>query len=296
MSAKIPDELKADLPQTKWGKVLVATPVVMTVVATLLAGLASSEMTRAQYDRSLAAQQQSKAGDQWSFFQAKRLRGALQLSTLDLLKGTTPVRPLDEASLKPLGELDAVTLAALLKGELPAAPSAAATDASVKAALEAVESMKPETEIRSHLAQVKDATLEEALRAARDRSAAFDTLLKPVNQAVDRVEKAVTAAAELRRDFTAARLRYAAARYDAEARLNQAIANLYELQVRKNNMSAERHHRRSGQFFYGMLTAQAAVVIATFSLAARQRNYLWGLAAAAGAAAVSFAIYVYLCM
>lgn len=298
MSAKIPDELKADLPQTKWGKVLVATPVVMTVVATLLAGLASSEMTRAQYDRSLAAQQQSKAGDQWSFFQAKRLRGALQLSTLDLLKGTTPVRPLDEASLKPLGELDAVTLAALLKGELPAAPSAAATDASVKAALEAVESMKPETEIRSHLAQVKDATLEEALRAARDRSAAFDTLLKPVNQAVDRVEKAVTAtaAAELRRDFTAARLRYAAARYDAEARLNQVIANLYELQVRKNNMSAERHHQRSGQFFYGMLTAQAAVVIATFSLAARQRNYLWGLAAAAGAAAVSFAIYVYLCM
>lgn len=298
MSAKIPDELKADLPQTKWGKVLVATPVVMTVVATLLAGLASSEMTRAQYDRSLAAQQQSKAGDQWSFFQAKRLRGALQLSTLDLLKGTTPVRPLDEASLKPLGELDAVTLAALLKGELPAAPSAAATDASVKAALEAVESMKPETEIRSHLAQVKDATLEEVLRAARDRSAAFDTLLKPVNQAVDRVEKAVTAtaAAELRRDFTAARLRYAAARYDAEARLNQAIANLYELQVRKNNMSAERHHQRSGQFFYGMLTAQAAVVIATFSLAARQRNYLWGLAAAAGAAAVSFAIYVYLCM
>lgn len=298
MSAKIPDELKADLPQTKWGKVLVATPVVMTVVATLLAGLASSEMTRAQYDRSLAAQQQSKACDQWSFFQAKRLRGALQLSTLDLLKGTTPVRPLDEASLKPLGELDAVTLAALLKGELPAAPSAAATDASVKAALEAVESMKPETEIRSHLAQVKDATLEEVLRAARDRSAAFDTLLKPVNQAVDRVEKAVTAtaAAELRRDFTAARLRYAAARYDAEARLNQAIANLYELQVRKNNMSAERHHQRSGQFFYGMLTAQAAVVIATFSLAARQRNYLWGLAAAAGAAAVSFAIYVYLCM
>lgn len=298
MSAKIPDELKADVPQTKWGKVLVATPVGMTVVATLLAGLASSEMTRAQYDRSLAAQQQSKAGDQWSFFQAKRLRGALQLSTLDLLKGTTPVRPLDEASLKPLGELDAVTLAALLKGELPAAPSAAATDASVKAALEAVESMKPETEIRSHLAQVKDATLEEALRAARDRSAAFDTLLKPVNQAVDRIEKAVTASAgaELSRDFTAARLRYAAARYDAEARLNQAIANLYELQVRKNNVSAERHHRRSGQFFYGMLTAQAAVIIATFSLAARQRNYLWGLAAAAGAAAVSFAIYVYLCM
>ena len=33
---------------------------------TLLAGLASSEMTRAQYDRSFAAELQSKAGDQWN--------------------------------------------------------------------------------------------------------------------------------------------------------------------------------------------------------------------------------------
>ena len=84
MSAKIPENLKTDLPPTLWGKVLGATPVVMTVVATMLAGLASSEMTRAQYDRSLAAQQQSKAGDQWNFFQAKKLRSALQHNTLDV--------------------------------------------------------------------------------------------------------------------------------------------------------------------------------------------------------------------
>ena len=77
--ATIPDALKADLPQTKWGKVLATTPVVMTVIATLLAGLSSGEMIRAQYDRSLAAQQQSKAGDQWGYFQAKRLRAALLL-------------------------------------------------------------------------------------------------------------------------------------------------------------------------------------------------------------------------
>ena len=34
-----------------------------------------------------------------------------------------------------------------------------------------------------------------------------------------------------------------AARYDAEARLNQSIAGIYELQVRQGNLSAERHHR-----------------------------------------------------
>ena len=60
---KIPDALKADVPQTLWGKILSATPVVMTVVATMLAGLASSEMTNAQYSRALGAQQQSKTGD-----------------------------------------------------------------------------------------------------------------------------------------------------------------------------------------------------------------------------------------
>ena len=296
MSTKIPDELKADMPQTTWGRILVATPVVMTVVATLLAGLASSEMTRAQYNRSLAAQQQSKAGDQWSFFQAKRLRGTMQLSTLDLLKGTVSVRPLDEAGLKRFGELDATASAALLRGDLPPAPGLTASDTSLKSALEAVDRMKPEHEIRTLLGSVKAATVDEAIQAARDRAAGFDATVTPISRTVDRLEKAVAASgpAELVRDVTAARLRYSAARYEVEARLNQAVANLYELQVRMSNMAAERHHRRSERFFFGMLAAQAAVITATFALAARQRSILWGLAAGAGVAAIAFAVYVYL--
>jgi len=272
--------------------------VVMTVVATLLAGLASSEMTRAQYNRSLAAQQQSKAGDQWGFFQAKRLRGTMQLSTLDLLKGTVSVRPLDEAGLKRFGELDAAVSAALVKGELPPVPSATDSDAPLKSALEAIERMKPEHEIRSLLASVNAATVDEAIQAARDRAAVFDAATAPVSRGVDRLEIAIAAsgAAELVRDVTAARLRYTAARYEGEARLNQAIANLYELQVRMSNTAAERHHRRSERFFLGMLAAQAAVITATFALAARQRSILWGLAAGVGLVAIAFAVYVYLWM
>ena len=34
------------------------------------------------------------------------------------------------------------------------------------------------------------------------------------------------------------------------------IAGLFELQVRTSNISAERHHRRSSRFFFGMLAAQ----------------------------------------
>jgi hypothetical protein len=285
----IPDALKANVPQTMWGRILTATPVVMTVVATALAGLASSEMTRAQYGRSLGAQQQSKAGDQWSFFQAKRLRSALQRNTLDLLQATADVHPFGAH------ELSGSTLAALTKGELPALPPPPALDPNVKAALDAVEARKPDPETTRLIASVKNAALEEAVRAAQDRAQGFDNATSPINQVVDRLDKDLAGGDKaLARDFTAARLRYAAARYDAEARLNQAIANLYELQVRKSNLDAERHHKRSQRFFYGMLVAQAAVIISTFSLAAQKRNLLWSLAAAAGAAAIAFAAYVYL--
>ncbi len=300
----IPEELKADIPQTPWGKILMATPIVMTVIATALAGLASSEMTRAQYSRSLAAQQQSKAGDQWGFFQAKRLRGAIQRNTIDILQNTADVHPLDAAALDKAGAAalssppDQQVLDALLKGELPGVPAATVAGPELQSALDALENQKPEPEILSLCAKVSPGNLEEALSAAKDRAEAFDAAIKPVNRVIDQLEKNLAGGADksLSRDFVAARLRYTAARYDAEARLNQAIGDLYELQVRKSNIEAERHHVRSQRFFYGMLGAQMAVIISTFAIAARKRNLLWSLAAAAGAAAVGFAAYVFLFM
>ncbi len=76
----------AEPPKSLADRILSAVPIVMTVLATLLAGLSSSEMTQAQYHRSLAAQYQAKVGDQWNFFQAKRQRGTLALSQVDALR------------------------------------------------------------------------------------------------------------------------------------------------------------------------------------------------------------------
>jgi hypothetical protein len=291
MATKIPDNLKADLPPTKWGKVLGATPVVMAVVATMLAGLASSEMTRAQYDRSFAAQLQSKAGDQWSYFQAKKLRSAVARNSLDMLAATSDVRPLDASALP---GADAATVAAFTKNQLPEiAP--VKFDGNVQAALEAVENSRPEPEIEAALTNVQPAQLSESLVAAQNAATAFDNATKSINKASDKLDEALMKGDQRAfRDFSAARLRYAAARYDAEARLNQSIAGIYELQVRRNNYSAEKHHRRSGKFFYGMLAAQLAVIISTFAIAARQRSFLWAVAATAGLAAIAFAAYVYL--
>lgn len=332
MKVEIPKELKADLPQSVWGKILTSTPVVMAVVATMLAGLASSEMTTAQYDRSLAAQQQSKAGDQWSFFQAKRLRGAYQRNTYEILQNIGGARPfvaatfpeqlpaeasrlrteLSDLLASPAGK-EALVL--LERGVPPAVAPGRPANPDVQAALAAVASSKSEAEIAPAITRVNDGDLEQALRDAKDQAQAFDVATKPSNAVIDRLSDllasltaslqtvnappdAARAAATsgLSRDFTAASLRYGARRYEIEARLNQAIADFYEIQVRRSNLSAERHHRRSQRFFFGMLAAQLGVIIGTFAIAARQRNLLWSLAAAAGLLAIAFAIYVYLCV
>ncbi len=303
MKNLIPEAVNAAPPTSRWGKLIAATPVVMTVIATLLAGLANSEMTKAQYDRSLAAQQQSKAGDQWGFFQAKRIRSAIQSGTLDVVQLTGGDQPIDVDGLRalaatlpnPAGVQSALTH--LLSGRLPDSPPAAGLDPKVKVALDGMDRLVPEPELARLLQAATPQMVATALQAAQEEARNFDTLLRPVvtsgDQLGDQLEPADTKYPALSRNFATLRLRYSSMRYDAESRLNQRIAVLRELQVRQSNLSAERHHLRSQRFFYGMLAAQAGVIIATFAMAARQRSLLWMLAAAAGLAAVSFAIYVY---
>jgi hypothetical protein len=290
---QIPEELKKDLPQSNWGKILGATPIIMTVIATMLAGLASSEMTKAQYDRASAAQMQSKAGDQWGYFQAKKLRSAVARNSLDMLVAAGTVTPLDASAL---GDVDAATVTALTKSQIPAA-NPAKFDDSIQAAVDTVANSKPETEVAELLAKVTDKALADALGQAKDAADQFDGATKSVNKNVDKFDDQLMGGdTGVFRSFSAARLRYTALRYDTEARLNQSIASIYELQVRQGNLSAEKHHRRSAKFFFGMLAAQMGVIISTFAIAARQKSFLWSIAAAAGLAAVSFSVYVYLCV
>ena len=272
MKFKAPDvaALAADQPKTVWGKLLSSTPVVLTVVATLMAGLSNSEMTRAQYDRSLAAQQQSKVGDQWSFFQAKRLRSATLRGNFQVLQSTIDLGSLDAGALRgvagtamPEANLNAA-LESLTRTEVPAFQAKSAITPEIKTALEAVAAGKLETEVTQLLHAVKSEELETALQTAQANARGLDATVSPVTQAIDQLEKAVSAklatdrdsVRALGRNFTAARLRFDAARYDTEARFNRGIAELLELRVRLSNISADRHHVRSQRFFFGMLAAQ----------------------------------------
>jgi hypothetical protein len=366
------------------------TPVVLTVLATLLAGLSNSEMTQAQYHRSLAAQSQSKAGDAWSFFQARRTRAAVLEAAVALapaLSRTDPPEPaalLAESDLLvqalrrgeraakqagPAGEKLAATAAdaagkaerardqlrALLgKAEVaeaftgaawgPAAGARAEPNgrAPVRDVLAAVEAGASEEELAPLLRRLPPADLYAELQAAQAEANRLDGAGAAVTKRLEAVSGAVaaqvaqarafhraaagvlavlaeragadrpegqrpaeaelaradaavkSAAEELALDLKTAELDATARRHRAEARANQRIAGLNEVQVRQEGVRAEHHRHRSRQFFYGMLLAQLGVTVASLALAVQRRSGLWALAGLAGLAALVFGAYVYL--
>lgn len=407
-----PDQAKPK--KNMWERVITITPVVMTVVATLLASQSTGEMTRAQYHRSLASQNQSKAGDQWSFFQAKRTRKLIADKTSDLLHSMAVPKAIEPAELisgiarvssrynaiskeanqlmdtlrgakASLGangaalqqtvahlaqvvsrnaaaasKLESKTRAELAKlgtseqvqrifdslasGPLPTGEERAIDHPIVLEASRAVRDRRPDDEIETVSMKVPADALQQAIKIADANARVFDDASKPVDKALHALEGLIaeqlrlahglyravrdvqfalvdlptgenttfaklrtvvdgiagqaaiikTAADELNVDFTAARNNFTARRYDGEAHYNQDAAFLYEIRVHQNSALADRHLKRSRNFFYGMLAAQLGVTIATLALAVRQKSLLWALASIAGLGAVLYGIYVYL--
>jgi len=93
-----------------WETTITSTPVIMTVIATLFAGMSASEMTWAQYHRATAAQDQSKVGDGYNFFQAKRIRGTNMEMTSTLLRALSEPGHFDAATLEQSANLVAEEL------------------------------------------------------------------------------------------------------------------------------------------------------------------------------------------
>ncbi len=386
VKAAIQAETEGEAPKTFLDKIINTTPVVMTVVATILAGLSSSEMSTAQYHRSMAAQNQSKAGDQWGLFQAKRIRQANAENAMDVLQNAGTGNELSPESLQqnaiqlanfagiyaashterigPTPPLWQRTIAdgnavseewkhaladpsvenalQLLSGtDLPPVSEKTIDDPDVKAALAAINAGQSDTQINSLVRKVTREKFEATLALAQANANAFDAATKPMQKGIDQIAKLVAMQSALARrmsrelampaaiapaatsepttepgsdpghwksfattlvqqtedlagGFAAARLRYTARRYVVEAHYNMVIAQLYELDVHRSGAASDRHRDRSRDFFYGMLGAQAAVTIATLSLAVRNRSLLWTFATVAGALAVGSGVYVYL--
>jgi hypothetical protein len=405
-SEEVPPGTKKSFSET----IMSTTPVILTVVATLLAGLSSSEMTRAQYYRSMAAQYQSKAGDQWGYFQAKRIRGsgleqaadllhpsgepiaealpalaarlhkqiqnaerqtqqiqkllaAGRVTVIDYVPSQPTLQQSAEKLLQTLREKNKAALALQEKiGQRLKAPQAknvlvylagdvlpetaadvAQDNPAILQACQYVRQRKPDSEVVALLRELPEGELQDAITRADVRAADFEKKTKPVVRAIDdlgillkeitsltrsvyravqdlagQVDLASTddqdplaqaagrlvrttsivwqSADGLQADFKAGRHAFKARCYEREARQNQSVAELYELQVRLFGAVSDRHRERSKHFFYGMLGAQAGVTVATLALAVRRKSVLWGLASLTGLGAIGFSSYVYLCM
>jgi glycyl-tRNA synthetase beta subunit len=203
-------------------KALGAVPIVLTVLATILAGLSSSEMTQSMYFRSLAAQNQSKAGSQWAFFQAKRVRGTTMESGGDLIRALADPPPLDAVRLRsdlerietmvrkatdaqPL--LDAVNRLKQILGRdsirqslkyisgsdlPPVADNNRTPDEQIQALQKAIEARKTEAQTVSQVLEISTARIEIALEQAEGNAAAFDDVCKPITTDMRTLEKAVS--------------------------------------------------------------------------------------------------------
>jgi ABC-type transporter Mla subunit MlaD len=427
----------AEKPKTLFERIVTSTPIILTVVATILAGLSSGEMTRAQYYRALAAQNQSKVSDQWNFFQAKRIRGTDLDDTATLLRSLSGAGKLSPESLQAAAarlsdQLDRADregealvkavdaagsaadglrtpaerfraaakaaqpargklaealarpearqpLAHLTAGTVPErvehtpderkALDAALDGIDAKAreslnyfdpdllrslnelnpaipqALWEVNERKTERGMEQTLRRITPEQIHKAIDDGEETARKFEDVGKPVSKAyrdldrlvadqsasaraLSRASQDVSLAAsalpagdaklndvraasaavgrtgstlrseadELANDFKAAQLVYDSRRYEREARYNQAVAGLYELDVRKASLNSERHRNRSMFFFFAMLAAQGGVTIATFAIAMRRRSLPWALATLAGLVALAVGVYVYLVM
>jgi hypothetical protein len=361
ISSQLSSLADPDKKRTLWDKTVVSTPIILTVVATVLAGISSSEMSNAQYYRSLAAQMQSKVSDQWGYYQAKRIRAQQCDSTLQILTTMTPSTPFDPkdlqdmtsrladqmkqsstvaAALAPSG--DAVASLSTQFGKLPAdqvlqfgkADAPTIQDHSIatpqiQGLLTAMDShATSDADVETQAGAISQSDLDQAISVASDNSGAFETaaaqaakdresiasIFSQISQQVwgfERSARRIAAdngikdldpvvaavhdlATQLRVTLTSAQLRFESNRQTQDARYNEVLAQLYEIVVHHDSFASDRHRDRSKKFFYGMLAAQGGVTIATFALALERRSWLWGLAASAGLAAVTFAAYVYM--
>lgn len=282
-------------------KIGAALPIALTAIATAFAGMSTSEMTRAMYWRSAAAQDQAKANDQWTLAGFKRDRSLIMQTTAVQLRALTGYRTGPEIQRTATPEVVGKVAKWLGgKGEPPV------EDVKIAAVLNAVREKKPEEEA---VALTRDLTFDTIQKAISAAEASGVEVEKAWDAEVDETEKrareATTTAAKSNGDAKAiadANLTQAArfdadfSRYRAESTMNYWVGFFYEVRVKKSASESDRHRTRSENFFYAMLAAQVGATLASLGMARKQKSALWLVAGLSGLVAVGFGAWVYLTM
>lgn len=314
-------------PRSRLARVGTALAVALTGAGTALAGLSSGQMDLAQYWRSLAAQDQSRAASQWALAGFKRTRAVAVGASARTARAAGAEGPLKSAEAFraaaepvlagfPAGEarpdlnaLLADPAARALFGR-PVAPHAeppAIADAQLNELLQALKAKKPASEVRALAARVDRDTADAAIRDIELYAAKYDADLKSLVGAQHKLDDFVAAldagaddAINPQGARTAARLlaRTRAALdalderiYDQETQISQATGDRYEARVFVSDVRADVHRVKSMYFFYAMILVQAGAGIA--ALAGDRGAALVALALAVGLAGVAVGVYTY---
>ena len=297
-----PDEPKGFLE-----KIGAALPIGLTALATVFAGMSTSALQQAMYWKSQAAQDQSKATNQWSLagFKVDRAlvmqTAAAQLSVM--AGGKAPEFTPDSTSP------DQKTAVEWLEGKGPQEVYRRGADAKrrenrvglpdvsapLQELLDLIRKRAPEEDVARKAARIPKAEINKAINDAEaenekitedDWAPKVDAARKLVGGSrkkdVDPLKSAAAQAAlfELERR-----------RYRSEATLNQEIAVLYEARVRTSSAESDKHRNKSEILFIAMLVAQIGGVGASMALARKSKSALWLFASMIGLVALGVGAY-----
>lgn len=290
-----------DPPSSLLDKVGAALPVALTALATAFAGMSTTELSRSMYWKSQAAQDQSKAANQWALFGFKRSR-ALEMEAA-AAAGRSAAAYL-RLRFDPAGG----EAAGWLNGDGPPRvelPPPANPD--LAQLVKDIRERKPEADVQRRAGRIPLADITAAIDAAENfifqtTEVEWDAVVKGARKLA---QKEVDAAgrdggaadpAKVARADAAQALLFALddRRYRAEGTLNNAVGYLYDARVRYGAAESDRHKHKSETFFYAMLAAQVGATVSALGLARKHKSLLWTVAGLAGLVSVAIGAYVYL--
>jgi hypothetical protein len=306
---------KPEEPKGLLDKVGAALPIGLTALATAFAGMSTSELQRAMYWKSQAAQDQSRSTNQWSYAGFKRDRALMmQTSAAQLRAAAGYAQPTFSSSVLPpikikteepnadqkrkeLEEAQAKAFEWLQKKSVPPSPLPEITDEHINALQKAIDAREPEAELLKLASKIKQDSINKAIDDAEKRSEQYDKEWSPVIAAAGDIagfNDGGKTDASIRTARQAAGYDLEERRYRAESRLNQGIGYLYEIRVKFSGAESDKHRHKSELFFYAMLAAQIGATVSALALARRTKSLLWLLAGLTGLVAIGIGAYVYL--
>jgi hypothetical protein len=299
-------DAKPEPPKSLIEKLGAALPVGLTAIATIFASMSNGALQEAMYWKSQAAQDQSKATNQWTLAGFKRDRALVMQTTAAQLRATAGYVPARFSLPKDASGPEVQHALAWLtekgeKGGPPPVKLPESDDPHIKELRDAIEARAPEQDLLTKAARVRASTINKAIDDAENYVAHTDKEWEPILRAANNLVRAQMSVKPDSEDVAKQAAAASAAqavgfdleerRYRAESRLNQGIGFLYEIRTKVSAAESDRYRRKSNFMSVAMLVAQIGAVASSLALARQKKSFLWLFAAMVGVIAIGVGGY-----